>query len=53
MNRTSVARDIEVGMDKGQYRHIAIFDFEDCDFHDIPYFISFSIALHRFMDAIF
>jgi hypothetical protein len=28
-------------MAKGQYWHIARFDFEGCDFHALPYFIFF------------
>ena len=53
INRTSVARDIEVGMDKGRYRQIARFDFEGYDLHDLPYFISFYLALHKCMDVSF
>ena len=41
INRTSVAWDIEVGMDKGRHRQITRFDFEGCNFHSLPYFISF------------
>ena len=36
---TSVAPDIQVRMDKGQYWQIARFDFEGYDFHALPYFI--------------
>jgi hypothetical protein len=39
INWTSVAQDIQVGMDKGQHWQIARFDFEGCDFHTLPYFI--------------
>jgi len=41
INWISVAQDIQVGMAKGQYWHIARFDFEGCDFHALPYFIFF------------
>ena len=53
INQTSVARDIEVGMDKGRHRQIARFDFEGSDFHALPYFISFSLDFHKFMDVSF
>ena len=53
INRTFVARDIEVGMEKGRYRQIAGFDFEGYNFHDIPYFIYFSLVFHKFMDVSF
>ena len=36
-----VAPDIQVGMAEGQHWQIARFDFESCDFHDLPYFIFF------------
>jgi len=39
INWTSVAPDIQVGMTEGQHWQIARFDFESCDFHDLPYFI--------------
>jgi len=39
INWTSVAPDIQVGMDEGQHWQIARFDFEGCDFHALPYFI--------------
>jgi len=39
INWTSVAPDIEVGMDEGQHWQIARFEFEGCDFHALPYFI--------------
>jgi hypothetical protein len=37
---TSVAPDIQVGIAEGQHWQIARFDFEGCDFHALPYFIS-------------
>jgi len=39
INWTSVDPDIQVGMVEGQHWQIARFDFEDCDFHALPYFI--------------
>ena len=50
---TSVAQDIEVGMDGGRHRQSARFDFEGCDFHTLPYFISCALALQKFMNARF
>ena len=40
-------------MEKGRHRQIARFDFEGCDSHAIPYFISFYLALNKYMDVIF
>jgi hypothetical protein len=40
-------------MGKGRYRQIARFDFEGCDFHALPYFISFALAFQKVMDVIF
>jgi hypothetical protein len=39
INWTAVAPDIQVGIAEGQQWQIAIFDFEGCDFHALPYFI--------------
>ena len=50
---TSLAPDIEFLMEKGQHRQIARFDFEGCDFHDIPYFISFALVFQKDMDVSF
>jgi hypothetical protein len=36
---SSVAPDIQVGMDEGQHWQIVRFDFEGCDFHARSYFI--------------
>jgi hypothetical protein len=53
INWTSVAPDIQVGMDEGQHWQIARFDFESYDFHDLPFFYFLVLDVQKGMDVSF
>jgi hypothetical protein len=41
-------------MDEGQHWQIARFDFESCDFHDLPFFFNFlALDVQKGMDVSF